>query len=252
MKRKPNALAPNVLVVDVGGHNIKLLDSHHSEPVKIPSGPTMSPARMVEDVNKATAGWNFTAISIGYPGIVSKQKIVAEPFNMAPGWVGYDFAAAFDCPLKVVNDAAMQALGSYEGGVMLFLGLGTGLGSAMIIDGNLAPMELAHLPYRKMTFEDYVGQRGLDRMGKKKWRRHVETVIETLRAALEADYVVLGGGNIQFLDSKLPDGVRLGSNENAFTGGKRLWETIAPESPKVPAARKASLTAASGCSQSPL
>lgn len=230
MQRKPN-----ILVLDVGGHNIKILDSHHREPVKIPSGPTMTPARMVDDVKKATEGWNPTAISIGYPGIVSKHRIVAEPFNLAHGWVGFDFAATFGCPVKVVNDAAMQALGSYEGGVMLFLGLGTGLGAAMMIDNILAPMELAHLPYRKgRTFEDYVGQRGLDRLGKPKWRSHVKAVIKMLRTALEADYVVLGGGNTHQLAAKLPKGVRLGSNDNAFVGGRRLWETTA-----IPAAQKA-------------
>ncbi|MDQ1472338.1 MAG: polyphosphate glucokinase [Bryobacterales bacterium] len=225
MKRKPN-----ILVVDIGGHNIKVADSRHGEAVKLPSGPQMSPERMVADVKAATVGWNPTAISIGYPGIVKKAGIVAEPHNLAPGWVGFDFAEAFSCPVRVINDAAMQALGSYEGGSMLFLGLGTGLGSAMILDGVLAPMELAHLPYRKgRTFEEYVGQAGLDRLGKPKWRRHVCKVIEMLRTALEADDVVLGGGNAPFLDPTLPEGVRLGSNANAFLGGQRLWAQSADE-----------------------
>jgi predicted NBD/HSP70 family sugar kinase len=231
----------NILVIDVGGHNVKIGDSQHPEPVKLPSGPQLTPARMVEDVKRATGGWHPTAISIGYPGLVSKMKITAEPHNLAPGWVGYDFAAAFGCPVRIVNDAAMQALGSYEGGVMLFLGLGTGLGAAMIVDGVLAPMELAHLPYRKgRTFEDYVGQRGLDRLGPKKWQRHVGIVVAKLRAALEVDYIVLGGGNTKFLDS-FPDGVRPGSNANAFLGGKRLWTkaeewvfTAAPAAQKAP------------------
>lgn len=223
MKRKQN-----ILVLDVGGNNVKVIDSHHTEPLKIPSGPQMTPARMVTDVKKATEGWKPTAISIGYPGPVSKGKIVAEPHNLAHGWVGFDFEAAFECPVRIVNDAAMQALGSYEGGFMLFLGLGTGLGSAMIIDGVLAPMELAHLPYRKeKTFEDYVGQRGLDRLGQEKWRKHVAIVIEKLRLATEADYIVLGGGNTRLLDPKLPEGVRMGSNSYAFRGGDRLWTASA-------------------------
>jgi len=185
VKRKPN-----IQVIDVGGHNIKVADSDHPEAVKLPSGPQMSPDQLVADVKSATIDWTPTVISIGYPGIVSKGGIVSDPHNLAPGWVSFDFAAAFGCPVKVVNDAAMQALGSYEGGSMLFLGLGTGLGSAMIVDGVLVPMELAHLPYRKgRTFEEYVGQAGLDRMGKAKWRRHVSIVIEKLRIALEADYV---------------------------------------------------------------
>lgn len=225
----------------MGGHNIKVIDSHHREPLKLPSGPTMTPARMVEDVRKATEGWTPTAVSIGYPGPVSRSSIVSEPFNLGPGWVDFDFPAAFGCPVKIVNDAAMQALGSYEGGVMLFLGLGTGLGSAMIIDNVLAPMELAHLPYRKgRTFEDYVGERGLKRLGKLKWRKHVDLVIEKLRLALEADYVVVGGGNMKLLEEPLPKAVRLGSNANAFRGGRRLWSEASGWVVKeVPAARKA-------------
>ena len=214
----------NILVIDVGGTNLKFVDSNHPEPTKIPSGTEMSATRMVTEVQEATKGWNYTAVSIGYPGPVRHGKPLAEPHNLAPGWVGKDFEKAFGCPVRVVNDAAMQALGSYEGGRMLFLGLGTGLGSALIVEGVLEPMELAHLPYRKgRTYEDYVGLRGLERLGKTKWRKHVITVIEQLRHALEADYVVLGGGNSKLL-KELPPGVRLGENSNAFLGGFRLWK----------------------------
>ena len=213
----------NILVIDIGGTNLKFLDSNHSEPIKIPSGTAMSASRMVEEVKNATKDWNYTAVSIGYPGPVRQGKPLAEPHNLGPGWVSHNFEEAFGCPVRIVNDAAMQALGSYEGGRMLFLGLGTGLGSALIVDGVLEPMELAHLPYRKgKTYEDYVGLRGLERLGKAKWRTHVLTVIEQLRNALEAEYVVLGGGNSKHLKD-LPDGVRLGANANAFLGGFRLW-----------------------------
>jgi predicted NBD/HSP70 family sugar kinase len=213
----------NILVIDVGGTNIKLIDCSHADPIRIPSGPGMTARRMVAAVRKATTGWKYTHVSIGYPGPVLRGKPVTEPYNLGGGWVGFDFAKAFGCPVRIVNDAAMQALGSYEGGRMLFLGLGTGLGSALIVDGVLEPMELAHLPYRKAkTYEDYVGARGLERLGKAKWRRHVEAVIGQLRSALEAEYVVVGGGNSKLLD-KLPEGVRLGANANAFRGGLRLW-----------------------------
>src|SRR5205823_2500434 len=179
------------------------------------------PARMVEVVRELAQDWEYQAISIGLPGLVGPGGPISEPGNLGSGWVGFDYAAAFDHPVKVVNDAAMQALGSYEGGRMLFLGLGTGLGSALIIDGVLAPLELAHLPYKKKrTFEDYLGVRGLDRLGKKKWQRAVEDVTARLQAALVADYVVLGGGNAKKL-MHLPHGVRLGDNHNAFTGGFR-------------------------------
>jgi len=178
---------------------------------------------MVRDVKNATRNWEYTAVSIGYPGPVRQGKPLAEPHNLGAGWVGHDFEKAFGCPVRIVNDAAMQALGSYDGGRMLFLGLGTGFGSALIVEGVVAPMELAHLPYRKgRTYEDYIGLRGLERMGKAKWRRHVLAVIDQFRRALEADYVVLGGGNSRLLKS-LPDGVRLGANSNAFLGGFRLW-----------------------------
>jgi polyphosphate glucokinase len=214
----------NILVIDVGGTHIKVTDQHHKAPVKIDSGAGMTAALMVADVRKATADWKYSAISIGYPGPVLHGRPLSEPHNLGRGWVAFDFKKAFGCPVKIVNDAAMQAIGSYEGGRMLFLGLGTGLGSAMIVDGVLEPMELAHLPYRRgRTYEDYIGLAGLKRLGKKKWRKHVFDVTEQLKNALEADYVVLGGGNARLL-KHLPKGARLGDNENAFKGGVRLWK----------------------------
>lgn len=213
----------NILVIDVGGTHLKFIDSQHSAPIKLPSGPEMSAPRMVTEVQKATKDWKYTAVSIGYPGPVRLGRPLAEPHNLGTGWVSQDFEKAFGYPVRIVNDAAMQALGSYDGGRMLFLGLGTGLGSALIIEGVLAPMELAHLPYRKgQTYEDYVGLRGIERMGKAKWRRHVLIVIDQFRKALEVEYVVVGGGNSKLL-KELPDGVRLGANSNAFLGGFRLW-----------------------------
>jgi len=214
----------NILVIDIGGTNVKILATGQKEPIKIPSGATMSAQKMVDEVTKASAKWKYTAVSIGYPGPVVHGQPVAEPHNLAPGWVGFDFAKAFGHPVKMVNDAAMQALGSYDGGRMLFLGLGTGLGSALVVDGVLDPMELAHLPFKKgRTYEDYVGLRGLDKLGKKKWRKNVASVVEQLGKALEADYVVLGGGNAKLLKD-LPPKARLGSNTNAYIGGFRLWE----------------------------
>jgi polyphosphate glucokinase len=221
----PKAAPPkqNILVIDVGGTNLKLIDSNHAEPVKIPSGTTMTAQKMVAEVKNATQGWGYTVVSIGYPGPVRQGKLIAEPHNLGPGWIEMDFEKEFGCPVRVVNDAAMQALGSYDGGRMLFLGLGTGLGSALIIDGVLAPMELAHLPYRKgKTFEEFVGIRGFEKLGKAKWLENVNTVIHLLRNALVADYVVLGGGNSKKL-KELPEGVHLGANSNAFLGGFRLW-----------------------------
>jgi predicted NBD/HSP70 family sugar kinase len=212
-----------ILVVDVGGTHIKVLATGHKRPLKIPSGPEMTPRVMVRRVLAATRGWTFDAVSIGYPGAVVHGKPVNDPHNLGKGWVGFNFKKAFGRPVKVVNDAAMQALGSYKRGRMLFLGLGTGLGSALICDGVLEPMELAHLPYKKgRTYEEYVGKKGLKRMGKKKWRRHVEDVIERFRVALNVDDVVLGGGNTKLLKT-LPKGVRRGTNTNAFIGGFRLW-----------------------------
>src|SRR5262245_25097300 len=213
-----------ILAVDVGGTHVKALASGHKTPRKIVSGPTMSARRMVSEIRKATSDWKYNAVSIGYPGAVVHDRPVAKPHNLAPGWVGFDYRKAFGKPVKIVNDAAMQALGSYEGGRMLFLGLGTGLGSALIVDGVLEPMELAHLPYQKgKTYEDYVGLRGLERLGKKKWRKHVRDVVEQLKAALQADYVVIGGGNVDELD-EMPPGARRGSNAHAFLGGFRLWK----------------------------
>jgi len=218
--------SPNILVIDVGGTNVKLIDSHHEEPVKIPSGPGMTVQLMITAVKEATAGWKYTGVAIGYPGPVLRCKPMAEPRNLGGGWMECNFSKAFGCEVRMVNDAAMQALGSYEGGRMLFLGLGTGLGSALIVEGVLAPMELAHLPYRKgKTYEDYVGARGLERLGKGRWRRHVAVVIGQLRHAIQVEYVVLGGGNAKLLN-ELPEGARLGSNTNAFKGGFRLWNEL--------------------------
>jgi polyphosphate glucokinase len=214
----------NVLVIDIGGTSVKLLATGQDTPLEFPSGPEMTPGQMVAGVKQAADGWDYEAVSVGYPGPVLRGRPVSDPVNLGPGWVGFDFAAAFGLPVKVVNDAAMQALGSYEGGKMLFLGLGTGLGSAMIADGVIEPMELAHLPYRKATFEDYVGIRGLERLGRKKWRRAVADVVAHLTAALEPDYLVLGGGNVNKL-KELPSKCRAGDNANAFLGGFRLWES---------------------------
>jgi polyphosphate glucokinase len=224
----------NVLVVDVGGTSVKILATGQEEPRKFPSGPTLTAEQMVAQVKELAGDWKYDAVSIGYPGPVLRGRPVAEPFNLAPGWVGFDFERAFGCPVKLLNDAAMQALGSYKGGKMLFLGLGTGLGSAMVVDGIVEPAELAHLPYKKGTFEDYVGKRGLDRRGKKKWRELVADVVARLSAALEPDEIVLGGGNVKKL-KELPPGCRAGDNANAFEGGFRLWETPSDRQPLVPA-----------------
>ena len=213
-----------VLVIDVGGSQVKVRATGRSVSVKIPSGPKMTAREMVRLVREAVADWRYDAVSIGYPGAVRGSKPVSEPQNLGGGWVGFNFSVAFGKPVKVINDAAMQAIGSYRGGRMLFLGLGTGLGSALIVDDVVEPMELAHLPYKKgRTYEDYVGKRGLRRSGKKKWRRHVQDVIERLRTALGADEVVIGGGNAKLL-RKLPKGVRLGDNANAFRGGQLMWK----------------------------
>jgi polyphosphate glucokinase len=213
----------NVLVIDVGGTHIKVLATGHEAHREFDSGPELTPKQMIAGVRKLVADWKYQAISVGYPGPVLRNRPVSEPWNLGKGWAGFDFEAAFKCPVKVVNDAAMQALGSYKGGKMLFLGLGTGLGSAMVIDGFVEPMELGHLPYKKATFEDYVGIRGLKNYGKKKWQRLVTDVVKRLVAALEPDDVVLGGGNVKKL-KKLPLGCRAGDNTNAFLGGFRLWQ----------------------------
>jgi polyphosphate glucokinase len=212
-----------VLVVDVGGSHVKVLATGHKVPVRFDSGPTMTAKLMVRGVRKATSTWDFDRVSIGIPAPVLHGKLVSEPRNLGTGWVAFNFRKAFGCPVKIINDAAMQALGSYKGGRMLFLGLGTGLGTALIVDGVIEPMELAHLPYKHdRTYEEYIGEKGLKRLGKKQWRRHVFEIVDRLSAALEADDVVLGGGNVRLLRS-LPKGVRLGSNAHAFAGGYRLW-----------------------------
>lgn len=216
------------LLLIVGGTHIKVLVTGHDTPLKLPSGPALTPKQMVDKVKDATRDCKYECVSIGYPGVVIGGRPVHDPFNLGPGWVGFDFRKSFGCPIKMINDAAMQALGSYDHGRMLFLGLGTGLGSAMVADGMLEPMELAHLPYKHgKTYEDYLGRRGLEKMGKKKWRRHVFKIADQLKSALEANYVVLGGGNAKKLGKlkKLPTYLRVGDNNNAFIGGLRLWNT---------------------------
>jgi hypothetical protein len=218
--QKPN----KILMVDVGGTHVKVRVTGQREERKIPSGAAMTATRMVRSVKDIVKDWKYDVVSIGYPGPVIHGRPVREPYNLGGGWVGFNFVKAFGCPVKVVNDAALQALGSYKGGRMLFLGLGTGLGSAMIVDGILEPLELAHLPYKNgKTYEDYVGIRGFKRLGKKDWRRHVTDVVKRLKDALGAEYVVLGGGNSKHL-KKLPPGSQLGDNRNVFIGGARLWK----------------------------
>jgi polyphosphate glucokinase len=212
-----------VLAIDVGGSHVKARVFGRRELRQFESGPALTPRQMVARVHAMTGDWQYDAVSIGYPGLVLHGKVVAEPYNLGKGWVGFDFRKAFGRPTHVLNDAAMQAIGSYEGGRMLFLGLGTGLGSAMIVDGVVAPMELAHLPYKKgRSFEAYVGERGLERLGHKKWRKTVNEVVSQLGTLLEADYVVIGGGNARKL-KRLPKNARLGSNDYAFLGGFRIW-----------------------------
>ena len=214
----------NVLVIDIGGTNVKLLATGQKEVRKVPSGPTLTPPEMARQVKEAVIDWPYDAVSIGYPGPVVHGRPLSDPVNLAPGWVKFDFRKAFDKPIKIINDAAMQAVGSYKKGRMLFLGLGTGLGSALIVDGVLQPTELAHLPYKKgKTYEEYLGKNGLKRLGKKKWQKNVFEVVEQLRQALQADDVVIGGGNAKNL-TDLPPGARLGSNSNAFIGGFRMWQ----------------------------
>jgi len=217
-----------ILVVDVGGTNLKLGLSGHRAGAKIPSGPRMTAAGMVAAVRKTTRGWDYDAVSIGYPGPVIDGHPVAEPKNLAPGWIRLDYRKAFRRPVRMVNDAAMQALGAYRGGRMLFLGLGTGLGSALVVDGVLVPLELAHLPYRRgRTFEEYLGRRGIQRLGRKRWRKHVGKVVTILRHALQATSVVLGGGEASRLE-ELPEGTTLGDNAHAIIGGFRLWDDEDP------------------------
>jgi len=217
----------NVLVIDVGGTHVKLLATGRRAPLKFDSGAHLTPAVMVREALAATAGWSYDAVAIGYPGPVANGKPLADPHNLGRGWRRFDYARAFGKPVRIMNDAAMQALGSYDGGRMLFLGLGTGLGTALVEDGVVLPMELAHLPYREdKSFEDYLGVRGLEKLGRRKWVKHVHIVSEMLRAATVADHVVLGGGNVKKLD-RLPPHCRRGDNRNAFRGGFRVWENDA-------------------------
>ena len=215
-----------ILIIDIGGTNIKVASSDKLVPIKIPSGPTMTAEQMTKDVLAATKGWDYDCISIGYPGPVVHDHPLAEPHNLAVGWIDFPYQKAFGKPLRFINDAAMQALGGYKSGRMLFLGIGTGLGSAMIFDGVVIPLELAHLPYRKeRTYEDYVGLRGLERRGVERWRKSVLDVIERLRAALVCDSVLLGGGNAKLMEN-LPSHVVLGANSNAIEGGIKLWKDM--------------------------
>ena len=214
-----------ILAIDIGGTHVKIYATGHLEAIKLPSGSTLTPKKMVKAVREASAAWNYSVVSIGYPGPVVHGKPLHDPANLGKGWVGFDFAKAFGCPVKIINDAAMQALGSYRGGRMLFLGLCPGLGSALIVDGVLEPMELAHLPYKHgRTFEEHVGAAALKRRGEKKWIKAVYEVVAELKYALQADYVVLGGGNAKRL-IKLPPGTFAGDNENACQGGFRLWHS---------------------------
>jgi polyphosphate glucokinase len=212
-----------VLAIDIGGTSVKILATGQKEPRRFPSGPEMTPRQMLAGVKRLAIDWRYDVVSIGYPGPVVRNQPAAEPRNLAQGWVGFNFERAFQCPVKVVNDAAMQALGSYRDGTMLFLGLGTGLGSALVVEGQLVPLELAHLPYKKRTYEGYLGIRGLKRLGQTKWRQAVADIVARLTPALRLDDVVLGGGNAPNL-AKLPKGCRAGDNANAFVGGFLLWK----------------------------
>jgi polyphosphate glucokinase len=213
-----------ILVIDIGGSHVKLLASGRRTPVKVPSGPTLTPGQMVAEVLEATEGWSYDVVSIGYPGPVARNRPTKEPANLGDGWTRFNFQRAFGCPVRMINDAAMQALGSYAGKTMLFLGLGTGLGNTLVTHGVVVPMEMGHLPYANgKTYEDIIGEAGLRRMGKRKWRQHVHFIVELLASAMNADYTVLGGGNVRFMDA-LPTNTRRGNNANAFRGGYRLWD----------------------------
>lgn len=215
-----------ILVVDIGGTNIKIASSDKRVPIKVPSGPTLTPEQMATDVLAATAGWDYDCISIGFPGPVVHDHPLLEPHNLGPGWVDFNYKKAFGKPLRFINDAAMQALGGYRGGRMLFLGIGTGLGSAMIFDGVVIPLELAHLPYRKeRTYEDYIGLRGLERRGLERWQKSVLDIAARLQAALICDSVLLGGGNAKLMKN-LPSHITLGANSNAIEGGIKLWQDV--------------------------
>lgn len=212
-----------VLAVDIGGTNVKFLASGQSESRRFPSGRAMTPREMVARIKGLVADWPYDVVSMGFPGPVADGRITAEPKNLGPGWVNFDFESTFGCPVRIMNDAAMQALGSYRDGRMLFLGLGTGLGATLIVDGAIVPMELAHLSYEKGTYEDYLGARGLEKRGKEKWAKHVDRAVERFVSALQLDDVVIGGGNVKKL-KELPAGCRAGNNALAFTGGFRMWE----------------------------
>jgi polyphosphate glucokinase len=213
----------NVLAVDVGGSHVKLLVSGEKEPRRFVSGPRLSAQQMIDGVLASADGWNWDVVSIGIPAPIHGGKVITEPVNLGVGWVGFDFQVAFGKPTKIVNDAAMQAIGSYAGGRMLFLGLGTGLGSTLIVEGVVEPLELGHLPYKKKTFEDYVSGRARKRRGTKKWKAAVFDVVQQLANAVEPDYIVLGGGEVQHLD-ELPPNCTRGDNDNAFVGAFRLWD----------------------------
>lgn len=218
----PPPAPESVLVVDIGGNKLKMLVTGETERRAVESGPEMTATQAVQAIRDLAKGWHYEAMVIGYPGPVADNTPVLEPKNLGPGWQGFDFGAAFACPVTVVNDALLQAVGSYDGGQMLFLGLGTGLGSALVIDEVAHPLELAHLPYRKgRSYEEYLGAEGLERTGKKKWRRRVDDVVQRFRAALLVDYVVIGGGNVNLLPT-MPKGARRGDNDRAFAGGFRL------------------------------
>jgi polyphosphate glucokinase len=232
--------AIKVLVIDVGGSSVKILATGRKEARSFRSGPSLTPRRMVSGAKELAADWTYDVVSIGFPGPVLGGRPIGEPYNLGRGWVGFDFARAFGCPVKVVNDAAMQALGSYRGGKMLFLGLGTGLGTAMIVEGIVAPMEVGHLPYKKRTYEDYIGHAGLEHHGKRKWRRFVADVVERLIHALRPDDTVIGGGNVTKLKA-LPANCRAGENANAFRGGFKLWakdDLVLPDRPRSRSAGK--------------
>jgi polyphosphate glucokinase len=218
-------------VIDIGGTNVKMLASGKDTPRKFPSGPKLTPAQLIEGVLNATQDWDYDAVSIGFPGPILGGQPIMEPNNLGTGWMCFDFESAFRVPVRVINDAAMQAMGSYEGGKMLFLGFGTGVGATIILDGNIDALEIGRFRYKKRTLEEYLGKRGLERLGRKKWQQCVEDVVATMIAALKPDDVVLGGGNVKKLNP-LPPGTRAGDNANAFLGGFRIWQGT-PDKPKV-------------------
>src|SRR6516162_5617779 len=243
-RTKRRTLTKNILTIDVGGSHVKVMTSRVRKKRQFLSGSQLSAKTMVKKVKDLTKDWSYDVISLGYPGPVFRNRPITEPHNLGHGWAGFDFAKAFRRPARVINDALMQALGSYKGGRMLFLGLGTGLGTAMIVDGVVEPMELGHLRYKKATYEDYLGRAGLKRMGKKRWRHYVEEVVDQLIAVLEPDDVVIGGGNAKKL-KKLPNGCRAGDNNNAFFGGFRLWEEPRETALRTPASLSSNDSAAS-------